>query len=129
MIERHLFPWSILWWFVQLLRPPTAWRGHELRQRLSGHYVYCDTGQPVADWPDRPCGYCGAANTADGHDACIANLPDVAGACCGHGVERDAYVLFDDGRWIGGREALDWQGKAAADSTASEGDMIENESN
>jgi hypothetical protein len=30
----------------------------------------------------------------EGPDACLGVLPDVAHACCGHGVTRRAYVLL-----------------------------------
>lgn len=55
---------------------------------------------PSDHWP---CGKCGAEGpTPDGHDPCIANLPGVQHACCGHGIEL-GYVMFDDGRVIRGR--------------------------
>lgn len=34
-----------------------------------------------------------------GHDPCIANLPGVAYACCGHGAEP-GYIHFYNGRVI-----------------------------
>jgi len=49
-----------------------------------------------------PCGLCGARRAIDEHDACIANLPGVAYACCGHGVRR-AYVAFVTGHVIRGQ--------------------------
>ena len=42
---------------------------------------------------DRPCTRCGEMPTEEGHDACIANLPGVRNACCGHGVE-EGYIQF-----------------------------------
>ena len=39
----------------------------------------------------------------DWHDPCIANLPGVRAACCGHGVE-EAYILFTDGTDIRGTD-------------------------
>ena len=44
-----------------------------------------EDGTPVLNAPIRPCPACGKVPTAEGHDACIANLPGVTGACCGHG--------------------------------------------
>lgn len=41
-----------------------------------------------------------------GHDACIANLPGVRYACCGHSMGRVAYVVFDDGLSLYGNAAL-----------------------
>jgi hypothetical protein len=34
--------------------------------------------------------------TPEGHDPCIARLPGVRYACCGHGV-REGYIQFDNG--------------------------------
>src|SRR5258707_458524 len=34
----------------------------------------------------RPCVVCHQLRTPEGHDPCIANLPGVFQACCGHGV-------------------------------------------
>jgi len=42
------------------------------------------------------CLLCDKPRTPDGHDPCIANLPGVKFACCGHGV-RKGYVSFDNG--------------------------------
>lgn len=47
------------------------------------------------------CKSCGMYRTAEGHDPCIANLPGVSSACCGHG-EQDGHVCFTDGRMIRG---------------------------
>jgi hypothetical protein len=67
------------------------YRGHEI-QLINGTWVYADTGRPVADEPQRPCGHCGRAVTPDGHDGCLGTLPGVMNACCGHGRPQDAYV-------------------------------------
>lgn len=54
---------------------------------------------PENSWP---CNACGALRpTAEGHDPCIANLPGVAHACCGHGSGH-AYTVFNDGRVLSG---------------------------
>jgi len=66
-------------------------------------YIFSDTKQSTADtWESRPCGHCGKFNTEDGHDACIANLPGVINACCGHGHDK-AYVQFENEKTIRGR--------------------------
>lgn len=49
-----------------------------------------------------PCGLCGARRAIEEHDACIANLPGVEYACCGHGVTQ-AYVAFVTGHVIRGQ--------------------------
>ena len=46
-----------------------------------------------------PCPRCGEMPTKEGHDFCLANLPGVLNACCGHGKER-GYIHFEDGRTI-----------------------------
>lgn len=49
---------------------------------------------PDNPWPCRRCG--AESPTAEGHDPCIANLPGVVHACCGHGYGH-AYVKFQNG--------------------------------
>ena len=76
------------------------------RGYIFGHAVYYDDGWRYADThepatTDRPCPKCGECETADGHDPCIANLPGVTAACCGHGVHA-GYVLLTDGTCIEG---------------------------
>jgi hypothetical protein len=59
---------------------------------------YCDNGE-LAAWPsERPCAKCGLLPTRWGHDPCIADLPGVRDACCGHGL--GGYIAFEDGRMI-----------------------------
>lgn len=63
--------------------------------------------EPILDAYDAakrvPCVTCGRCPTEEGHDACIANLPGVLFACCGHGVlepksrHSHCYLAFDDG--------------------------------
>lgn len=48
------------------------------------------------------CPLCGKMSTDERHDHCIANLPGVKFACCGHGI-RDAYVVFDNGLVLRGQ--------------------------
>lgn len=67
------------------------WRGYPIAE-VCGVWVYTDTGEPVAGEPDRPCGFCKLPNRADGHDACLGEIPDAMNACCGHGDPRAAYV-------------------------------------
>lgn len=78
-------------------------RGHEIEH--DGVWVYCDTGEPTAGNRRDRCGFCGLPSTPDGHDGCLGALPGVVNACCGHGVEAEAYVQFVDG-WLGGAAAL-----------------------
>ena len=53
---------------------------------VAGVWVYSDTKQPVSN--DRACRRCKRLPTADGHDACLATLPNTESACCGHGAEK-----------------------------------------
>lgn len=70
------------------------WRGHAISY-LGDAWVYDDTGRPVAEDPDRPCGHCGMANTPEGYDGCIGEIPGATNACCGHGDPGDAYVQYE----------------------------------
>lgn len=47
------------------------------------------------------CPKCGKCVTKDGHDPCIANLPGVENACCGHGI-KEGYIAFKNGPVIRG---------------------------
>jgi hypothetical protein len=72
------------------------------------NYRFMDTGGSICE-EDRPCPKCHQHRTAEGHDPCIANLPDVQNACCGHGRVGDAYVMFTTGEnGLRGQQALDW---------------------
>ena len=71
---------------ISLINPPGDWR-------------YDDTGDKIKEVPQRPCKNCEKATTKDGHDACIANLPGVKNACCGHGTGC-GYLHFDDNTTI-----------------------------
>ena len=64
-----------------------------------GKYRYVDTGEFSWEVPHRPCPKCNEVPTEEGHDPCIANLPGVKFACCGHGVEQ-GYITFEDNRTI-----------------------------
>lgn len=70
-------------------------------QAHTGRWCYADTGEPYNNDHPRPCISCGERATSDGHDPCIANLPGVVNACCGHGVE-EGYIMFADGRMVKG---------------------------
>ena len=60
------------------------------------------------------CSHCQRPQTKAGHDPCIANLPGVNFACCGHGG-KDAftqgfstpYLVERDGETLYGYRALD----------------------
>jgi hypothetical protein len=72
--------------------------GHPTYFDGKGVVRYCDNHKPTT-WPsERPCPRCGKLPTPEGHDPCIANLPGVAAACCGHGF--NGYIMFEEGRTI-----------------------------
>ena len=84
------------------------WRGHPIWFDEDAYvWRFEDDGSPVADsWTKRPCGHCGELATKKGHDRCIANLPGVVNACCGHGEDTDAYVMFENGVYLQGDDAM-----------------------
>src|SRR5699024_4237358 len=83
-------------------------RGHEIRKRSDGKFVYCDNGELTAyTWMNRPCGYCGKDNTKEGHGGCLGTLPNVMNACCGHGNINEAYVQYWDRTVVSGKEVIE----------------------
>ncbi len=63
-----------------------------------------------ARWVAGQCVHCGKNPTRQGHDPCIADLPGVVFACCGHGAgengERNCcYIVFRDGPTLYGHAA------------------------
>src|SRR5262249_1254975 len=64
----------------------------------NGKAYYSDYGEEVTAASFRPCAKCGGHRTPEGHDPCIANLPGVTSACCGHGL--GGYIAFEDRRVI-----------------------------
>lgn len=75
--------------------------GHDIFTDKDGTTRYCDDLSVFDKNNVRPCKRCGADPIeTDGHDPCIANLPGVRNACCGHGVD-DPYIEFNDGRVVG----------------------------
>lgn len=81
-------------------------RGHLIEER-DGKWVYSDT-QTTSTEHREACGHCGKRDTVEGHDGCLGTLYGVMNACCGHGVAEEAYVQFESGDRLGGREALQW---------------------
>ena len=66
-------------------------RGHKIIF-TNNKWVYADDKTSIEI--ERPCIRCGKM-PINGHDACIANLPNVISACCGHGIET-GYMKFKD---------------------------------
>ena len=87
---------------------PSLFRGHKIEQ-VGGQFLYVDTGEPTATtWTERGCGHCGLADTPEGHDGCLGEIPGVLNACCGHGIEADAYVQTEDNLHLRGALATEW---------------------
>ncbi|KKM15019.1 hypothetical protein LCGC14_1700300 [marine sediment metagenome] len=95
-----------------------AYRGHPI-QMIDDVWVYSDTKESVASRKDRPCGSCGLANTAEGHDGCLGALKNLMNACCGHGNIREAYIQYVDSSCIRGEEA-----RSIIDSLKEENDGV-----
>ena len=83
-------------------------RGHKMIL-TGGVWNYCDTGKPVKEDSDRPCGHCNLPNTPEGHDPCLGTLPGVENACCGHGNRKESFIKFTNGFMVRGFET-DWTG-------------------
>jgi len=80
-------------------------RGHNIELK-NGEWYYLDNGMPtISTWKSRCCGHCGKHNSKAGHDGCIGTLKNVMNACCGHGIEDEAYIQFADSI-ITGKNAL-----------------------
>ena len=86
----------------------STFRGHAIHETDAG-WVFSDSNGAVTDKCD--CGYCGIANTTEGHDGCFGRLPFVMNACCGHGESRMAYLQFTPRLRLGGFLAR-WLGLA-----------------
>lgn len=72
--------------------------GHDIIQDKDGVVRYCDDLSELSHSNLRTCIKCDLdPNESDGHDPCMAHLPGVRNACCGHGKD-EAYIEFDDGR-------------------------------
>ncbi len=81
------------------------WRGHNIVFE-NDVWVYADSKEPVSEESDRRCCFCKKENREDDHDACLGVLDGVMNACCGHGVEEDAYVQLNDKSVMRGEKAI-----------------------
>jgi len=76
------------------------YNGNLIETNENGEWVYSEDKTPIEDNP-RHCTKCGHMQTKREHDYCIANLPGVKNACCGHGIE-EGYISFENGITIRG---------------------------
>ncbi len=79
-------------------------RGHKIIF-IDNQWVYRDTKSPTIG-NQRPCGLCCKPDTKKGHDACLGTLFGVMNACCGHGIDGEAYVQFSPDHLEVGKEAI-----------------------
>jgi len=77
-------------------------RGHKTIITKSNEIIYADNKILIKDDFYRYCLKCKEKPNEEGHDVCIANLPGVFSACCGHGIE-EGYIVFDNGIRIRGK--------------------------
>ena len=75
--------------------------------RRGGEWFYTDTNEPTLD-NRRYCGHCMKNDTEDEHDGCLGTIPYVMNACCGHGIDKDTFVQFWNGKTIRGKSAVEW---------------------
>lgn len=78
-------------------------RGHDI-SFINDEFLYLDDMSPTVG-NERNCGFCGKKNTREGYDGCLGIVPNIMNACCGHGVEDEAYLQFWDGKRISGKQA------------------------
>ena len=67
----------------------------------NGRFLHRDKKGRFINLKKLKCPMCNKQATADGHDPCIANLPGVSSACCGHGKTK-GYIEFENGKIIRG---------------------------
>lgn len=76
-----------------------------VRSWLMGHEIFYDQSTRCWRYKDgldpikrllKPCIKCNKTRTKEGHDPCIADLPGVRNACCGHGT-NEGYIQFNNG--------------------------------
>ena len=81
---------------------PAHWDPELEKYRYDSDNSVIEEGEQAHPLPHQPCPQCGL-NPKDfgGHDPCIANLPGVLMACCGHGV-KEGSIHFENGVVIKG---------------------------
>lgn len=74
--------------------------GHKIHSYDGKNWYYMN-GELFTKENYRPCPLCGHLPKNE-QDYCIANLPGVKNACCGHGVHK-GYIQFENGVMIEGK--------------------------
>lgn len=68
--------------------------GHLIEYSESGQrWIYSNNKEPITN--KRPCKRCGKNPTPEGYDACLGRIEGVKAACCGHGIEGEAYIWYE----------------------------------
>ena len=94
--------------------------GYAVLRRPGKPDSYIDSGKPIEIPCARPCPKCGRFQSPQGFDPCIANLPGVLAACCGHGVQP-GYITFANGTEVRGFFDVEHLGYGDATATARQG--------
>lgn len=71
--------------------------GMEQYQNENGDWLWKEDNSPISI--KKPCPKCKLFPLPTGEDPCLGILPNVQGACCGHGVQ-DGYIWFDNGKRV-----------------------------
>ena len=82
----------------QYMTVRSYYRGHEIYYKNNKWY-YLDNNN-LASKNIRPCKKCGKVfegSNIGNPDPCLANLPGVDNACCGHGIKDQSYIRFTNG--------------------------------
>lgn len=80
-----------------------VYENDHIKLPINNRWVYEDnhTELPINVGQIRPCKKCGALFPLNTCDPCLGRLPGVNAACCGHGVQSQAYIRFTNGVVIG----------------------------
>ena len=72
------------------------------KTHIRGACLVYESDDEITDaFENLPCAHCGQ-KPVDMQDACIAHLPGVKFACCGHGGKSKGYIYFENGVIIRG---------------------------
>lgn len=78
-------------------------RGHEIYTfDNKTEWRYSHNNKPVDFQNPPPCKHCNVKYDQNEPDPCLGKLPGVEYACCGHGVQKQSYIKFLNGKIIRG---------------------------
>lgn len=85
----------------------TTCKGYNITYDFEKEDWFTEEGESISTI--HRCKHCGReVESFDSVDPCIGHIQGVDNACCGHGSETFAYVSFENGEVIRGREAVEW---------------------